>query len=68
MQDKSKIQIRAPKFELYELVTLYWNGQELPNKIVQRWFEIDYGDEGEWSYKIAGDEQLYPEGALEPHS
>ncbi len=28
---------------------------------------MDYGDEGYWSYKLAGDEQqLYPERALEP--
>ncbi len=68
MNDQPKIQIRAPRFELYELVTLHWNGQELPTKVVQRWFEIDYGDEGHWSYKIAGDKQLYPQGALEPRN
>ncbi len=64
--DKQKIQIRAPLFELYQTVTLSWNGQECSAQIVARWFELDYGDEGHWSYKLAGSEQLYPEGVLEP--
>ena len=60
------IQIRAPKFELYELVTLHWNNQERSTKIVRRWLDIDDGGEGYW-YKVAGDDQqFYPEGALEP--
>lgn len=35
--DQPKIQIRAPLFELYQMVTLHWNGQELSAQIVQRW-------------------------------
>lgn len=60
-----KVQIRTPKFEQYQLVTLYWNSQERPTQVVRRWFDMDDGAEGHWWYKLAGDEQLYPEGALE---
>jgi len=36
MIDQISVQIRTPKFELYELVTLYWNSQEYHTKFMQR--------------------------------
>ncbi len=55
------IQIQAPKFELYELVTVNWNEQEQTVKVVRRW--LDFEDE-QWWYKIEGSERLYPESAF----
>jgi len=71
--DTEKIQIRAPRFELYERVTLYWNGQERLTHIVRRWFDLDDsprgdGPDGYWWYKVTNDEQLYPEGTIEPRN
>ena len=66
--DKTPGQIRAPKFELYELVTLHWNKQERRTKIVQRWFNPDDGANGYWFYRVSEDEQFYPEEVLEPRA
>lgn len=65
MNKRPNIQIPKSKFELYELVTLYWNDQERPTKIVRRWFDFD-DDSGYWWYKVELDEQLYPEAVFEP--
>lgn len=59
--NKSTIKISAPKFDLYEFLTLYWNEQERTVKVVGRWFDLD---ENLWWYKIQGSEVLYPENAL----
>lgn len=67
IMNRTTIQIRAPKFELDELVTLYWNSQGRPTKIVRRWFDLD-DDSGYWWYKVSNDEQLYPEAVFEPRS
>lgn len=67
MDNTAFIQIPAPKFELYQQVTLYWNNQERPTNIVRRWFDLD-DDPGYWWYKVMGDEQFYPEGVFEPRS
>ncbi len=55
------IEITAPKFDLYEFVTLYWNEQEQHTKVVRRWFDLE---DDLWWYKIQGSEALYPENAL----
>jgi hypothetical protein len=56
------IDIPAPKFELYELVTLHWNSMASPSKIVARWYELDRQT---WWYKIANDEKFYSIDVLE---
>jgi len=48
MNDKLQIQTRAPRFELYEPVTLHWNNQDRPTKVVRRWLDINDGAEGYW--------------------
>ncbi len=68
MIDQTSVQIRAPKFDLYEGVTLYWNSQERRTKVVQRWFNPDDGTAGYWSYKVSEDERFYPEEVLEPRA
>ena len=60
-QNELMIEIPAPRFDLYELLTLYWNKQEQTVKVVRRWFNLE--DE-RWWYKIQGTEVLYPENAL----
>lgn len=65
MANQNSISIRVPKFELYELITLYWNNQERRTKVVQRWFNPDDGTHGHWFYKVSEDGKFYPEGALE---
>jgi len=59
--------IPAPRFDLYELVTLHWNNGQRRTKIVQRWFNPDDGMNGYWFYKVSEDELFYPEEVLEPH-
>lgn len=64
--DRPTIQIKAPKFELYEALTLYWNDREIKTKIVRRWFDLDDRAEGYWWYKVSADQsQFYPENSLE---
>lgn len=48
MLNQTSVQIRAPKFDLYELATLDWNGQERRTKAIQRWFDPDDGTAGYW--------------------
>jgi hypothetical protein len=36
MERTKSLEVPAPKFDLYELVTLYWNNREQPTRIVQR--------------------------------
>ena len=61
MTDFPQIQVRAPKFELYQLVVLYWNEQEHVTQIVRRWLDLE---DGYWWYKVQELEQLYPEDAF----
>jgi hypothetical protein len=44
------IQIPAPKFEPYELVTLQWNGVEYKTRIVECSFRLSAQ---EWVYQVA---------------
>ncbi|WP_013324529.1 hypothetical protein [Gloeothece verrucosa] len=58
----TKIEIRAPKFDQYELVGLEWNGKHYAVKIGQRWLNFE---DGSWWYKIAGnDQKLFPESVF----
>lgn len=58
-----KITIPAPKFDLYELVTLHWNDEQRKTRVVARWYNLDAG---EWSYEVAGmTKAFYPASALE---
>lgn len=59
---KKTISISAPRFELYELVHIRWNGLLHPTKILQRWFNPDEGTDGFLSYEVSGDGKFYPEG------
>jgi hypothetical protein len=68
MNNTEKIEVRAPKFELYQSVTLFWNGEARLTQIVRRWFDMDDGNSGYWWYKVTNDKQLYPEQAIEPHN
>ena len=58
------LSVRAPKFDRYEFVTLYWNEQTLQGKVVKRWLDLD---ESLWLYQLAGvgSDRLFPEAALE---
>lgn len=60
-RNKLMIEIPAPRFDLYELLTLYWNEQERTVKVVRRWFDLE---DNFWWYKIQGSEALYPENAF----
>lgn len=55
------IEISAPKFDLYELVTLNLNEQEQHTKVVSCGVDLE---DNFWWYKIQGSETLYPENAL----
>ena len=58
----NNIEISAPKFELYELVTLYWDSIAHQSKIVARWYDLDHQI---WWYKIANDDKFYSVDVLE---
>lgn len=62
----SVIQVRAPKFELYQMATVYWNEEEHITSIVRRWFDMDDGTEGLWWYELEGLKQLFPESVIKP--
>lgn len=48
-----EITVIAPEFDLYEFVTLYWEGEAIKTQITRRW--LDYDDrEGCWYYEIQG--------------
>ncbi|MCG9890840.1 MAG: hypothetical protein MH252_07180 [Thermosynechococcaceae cyanobacterium MS004] len=62
------IQIPAPNFELYEFVTLHWNGVEYPTRIVEASFRLSAH---EWVYQVAqvsnelDEERFFNESVLE---
>lgn len=56
MTDFPHLQVRAPKFELYQLIVLYWNEQEHVTQIVRRWLDLE---DDQWWYKVQGSEQQY---------
>jgi hypothetical protein len=58
------ISVRAPKFDLYEIVSLHWNDRTGQGRIVKRW--LDFNDEL-WFYQLdgIGSSRLCPEDALE---
>jgi len=62
MRRNSRIQVTPPRFELYEQVTLWWNGKSHATKIVQRWYNPD---EECWLYRVNGSEALYSGDVLE---
>ena len=68
MNDRPKIRSSCEQIRTIRTGLLYWNNQERPTKIVRRWFDFDDAPDGYWWYKVTGDEQLYPEAALEPRS
>lgn len=59
------INIPAPKFHLYEFVTLYWNEKTYSTRIVARWYDLDRQN---WWYKVANNEQFYSADVLERRS
>jgi hypothetical protein len=58
------ITVPAPRFDLYEAVSLYWDGQ-WETQVVRRW--LDYDDQsGSWWYEVKRFEgKRFPESALE---
>ena len=64
MTDLTLVQFCAPKFQLYELVTLHWNSREHRTKIVQRWFNPDDEPDGYWFYRVGSNDRFYPESAV----
>ncbi|MGF1566871.1 MAG: hypothetical protein ACFCVD_02150 [Nodosilinea sp.] len=58
---QSTIQAKAPRFELFEDVRLFWNEQQLATRIVRRW--LDWDDDC-WWYEVAGNSSHVPETVL----
>lgn len=61
----NKTSVRAPKFELYQLVILHWNREARHTKIVRRFFDPDDGVDGTWVYLVSDNDRPYPEGVFE---
>lgn len=59
-------EITPSQFDLYQLVTLRWNSQERPTKVVRRFFDPDDGNDGSWYYSLSVSEKPYPETVIEP--
>ncbi|MBD2093559.1 hypothetical protein H6F90_00120 [Trichocoleus sp. FACHB-591] len=57
------INIPAPKFEQYELVTLYWNKEQHETRVVERYYNLD---KEQWLYKVGDSDDLYTSDVLEP--
>lgn len=59
------MKIKDPRFDQYELVTLHWNGEILPRKVVRRWYDLESES---WFYQLSGGNnppQFFPESLLD---
>lgn len=55
------IKIPAPEFELYELVTLYWNELEYKTKIVELRYSLA---QDLWTYQTSASSHFHPGSVL----
>lgn len=62
MRLEPRIHLSQPKFDLYEDVTLLYNGLRYKTRIVQRWYNPD---EECWLYRVQASAQLYTADCLE---
>lgn len=66
-----QIHIPAPKYEMHEFVTLHWNLQAYPTRIVRCWYRLDTED---WWYQVAAvsneieEDRFFPECVLKTRS
>lgn len=59
------ITIPPPKFEQYEIVTLYWNEEQRKTRVVERYYNLD---KEQWLYKVGDSDDLYVGDVLKPRS
>lgn len=64
MYTTEKIEISAPKFNMYETVIVNWKGADYKGKIVRRLFDLNSVDQGCWLYNIGHLQTLFCEEAI----
>lgn len=64
MYTTEKIEISAPKFNMYETVIVNWKGADYKGKIVRRMFDLNSVNQGYWLYNIGHLETLFSEEAI----
>lgn len=64
MYTTEKIEIPAPLLDMYETVTLNWQGADYRGKIVRRLYELNSVDQGCWLYNIGHSQTLFCEEVI----
>lgn len=63
--EAATIEILAPRFELHELITLHWNGEQVASRITCRRFDPD---KALWIYGVDGSMAMYIDSQLSPRA
>lgn len=65
MYTTEKIEIPAPKFDMYETVIVNWKGADYKGKIVRRLFNLNSVEQGCWLYNVGHLQTLFCEEAID---
>lgn len=65
MYTTEKIEIPSPKFAMYDIVTVNWQGADYKGKIVRRLFDLNSVDQGCWLYNISHLQTFFREEAID---
>ena len=65
MYTTEKIEIPAPLFDMYETVTVNWQGADYRGKIVRRLYELNSVGQGCWLYNVGTLPTLFCEEAID---
>jgi hypothetical protein len=60
-----KIEIPSPKFAMYDIVNVNWQGADYQGKIVRRLFDLNSVNQGCWLYNIGHLQTLFLEEAID---
>lgn len=64
MYTTEKLEIPAPLFDMYETVTVNWQGADYQGKIVRRLFDLNSDEQGCWLYNVGHLQTLFREEAI----
>lgn len=65
MYTTEKIEIPAPLFDMYETVTVNWQGADYRGKIVRRLYDLNSVGQGCWLYNVGTLSTLFTEEAID---
>lgn len=64
MISTEKIEIPALLFDMYETITVNWQGADYRGKIVRRLFDLNSVEQGCWLYNVGNLQTLFCEEAI----